>query len=371
MLRKQTDSVHRSPAVCRLVVSGVLLLTALTAGASIARAQTNLAWSPDGATPGTGGTATWDNKSAVWFDGTSFVSWTNSTFNNAIFSGTAGTVTVKGALKVHDVTFNTAGYTITDGKLNMGDSVATILGSGTISSSIGGTAGLRFTGGTLTLLAASTYSGGTIVEDGTLVVDGRHQNNRVPRNSLVTVNSGGTFRILGVNALPTHVDSVDVAVNAGGTLNVVSGSSPLLSGEGSHAHLRNLTLNSGNVVTCPSKAHMPELDGEKQRSKYAWCLCHVAHHPARGTSMIIPVVGARLARGTSRTSMAAITGETNEVDYFDGGAGGSCDGGQRSHGWREPGQDSRRAEARRDRGTWDHAHGLCGARNRHGYLHAG
>jgi autotransporter-associated beta strand protein len=112
----------------------------------------------------------------------------------------------------------------------------------------GGTGGVTKSGaGTMLLNGANTYTAGTVVNAGILAVDGNQQANRLTNNHAVTVN-GGAFEIRGVNALPNAGNSVDVTVNAGGSLNVVSGGSAAIgSGGTSHAHVRNLTLNGGTV----------------------------------------------------------------------------------------------------------------------------
>jgi autotransporter-associated beta strand protein len=112
----------------------------------------------------------------------------------------------------------------------------------------GGTGGVTKSGaGTMLLNGANTYTAGTVVNAGILAVDGNQQSNRLTNNHAVTVN-GGAFEIRGVNALPNAGNSVDVTVNAGGSLNVVGGGSAAIgSGGQSHAHVRNLTLNGGTV----------------------------------------------------------------------------------------------------------------------------
>jgi autotransporter-associated beta strand protein len=112
----------------------------------------------------------------------------------------------------------------------------------------GGTGGVTKSGsGTMLLNGQNSYTAGTVVNAGILAVDGNQQSNRLTNNHAVTVN-GGAFEIRGVNALPNAGSSVDVTVNAGGSLNVVGGGSAAIGAGGqSHAHLRNLTLNGGSV----------------------------------------------------------------------------------------------------------------------------
>ena len=122
-------------------------------------------------------------------------------------------------------------------------------GTLTIDSTISGAYGVnKYGAGVLLFNGANTYTGTTTIFDGTLAVDGNQNQNRLVANAQVVVNNGGTFEVRGNNALPIHANAVDVAVNSGGTLRVVSGGSAALGAGGeSHAHLRNITLDSGAV----------------------------------------------------------------------------------------------------------------------------
>jgi fibronectin-binding autotransporter adhesin len=54
----------------------------------------DLQWSADGVTPGGGGTGTWNTTTPLWFNGATFQTWSNAALDNAVFGGTAGTVTL-------------------------------------------------------------------------------------------------------------------------------------------------------------------------------------------------------------------------------------------------------------------------------------
>ena len=124
------------------------------------------------------GTFIWDNGStAAWASNTggSYVGpWTSG--NDAVFEGTAGTVSIAAAgATAHNLTFNTTGYLIRNNTLTLNGTTPTIsLGSGTnatVSSVITGSAGLtKADAGTLTLVAANTYSGATTISAGTLAL---------------------------------------------------------------------------------------------------------------------------------------------------------------------------------------------------------
>ncbi|WP_367870918.1 LamG-like jellyroll fold domain-containing protein [Luteolibacter sp. Populi] len=102
--------------------------------------------------------------------------------------------------------------------------------------------------GTVSIKGNNQIGGAITINSGTVLFDGNQEANRLPINKLVTVNPGGTMEIRGVNALPTHLNSVDVTLD-GGLLNVIAGGSPVTGVDGSsHGHLRNLGLNGGTVM---------------------------------------------------------------------------------------------------------------------------
>ncbi len=134
-------------------------------------------WDNDGVSAGTyvtsgagmGGTGTWSTTNK-WYNGSAEVPWQNG--HDAVFWGTAGTVTLGAAATVNSLSFKTNGYVVTGSTLTIGGSGVVTTDSGvtaTIGSVIAGTAGLAKMGaGTLTLSGANTYSGATAVKAGKL-----------------------------------------------------------------------------------------------------------------------------------------------------------------------------------------------------------
>lgn len=108
---------------------------ALAAGVVVARAQ-SLTWDP-GHSGGSGGGGTWDlNTTANWWNGAADAKWTDNSAagtNTALFSGTAGTVTLNTSLSASNLQFTTSGYTLSGtGTLTLGGGIdASALGSGT------------------------------------------------------------------------------------------------------------------------------------------------------------------------------------------------------------------------------------------------
>src|SRR5687768_2032019 len=83
-------------------------------------AQQNLAWDANGGSAGTGGSGTWDTSAASWFNGTTFQAWQNPSFDNALFGGTPGSVTLEAPIAVHNITYNSCGYILNGSTLTLG-----------------------------------------------------------------------------------------------------------------------------------------------------------------------------------------------------------------------------------------------------------
>jgi len=93
----------------------------VTDSLALAAAQPReLFWDP-GHTGGTGsgGNGVWDTTSLNWFDGTTYVAWSNSILDTAIFAGSSGSVTLSSGITTGSVAFNTTGYTISGGVLTL------------------------------------------------------------------------------------------------------------------------------------------------------------------------------------------------------------------------------------------------------------
>ncbi len=123
------------------------------------------------------GTGTWDTGTTTWSatSGSAYnQAWTAGA--DAIFEGTAGTVTVAstGVSSVNSITFNTDGYTLTGtGAITLtgNGSITTGAGTDTINCPIAGSVGLTKNGaGTLILSGTNTYTGNTTINAGTLQV---------------------------------------------------------------------------------------------------------------------------------------------------------------------------------------------------------
>lgn len=212
--------IHRLPGryyesiVIRCLLSGASTLALSVVICERAAAQT-LSWSSSGA----GGSGTWDNASANWFNGSTAVPWASG--GTAVFSGSAGTVTVNGTVAVGGATFNADGYTITGGTLALSGATPTITTnagvSATINSAISGSATLVKSGaGTLTFSGAKTYTGATIVDAGRLVLS-----NVSGFGSATTVNSAATLTFTGTTNVTA---AAAITLNDGAVLENINAS---------------------------------------------------------------------------------------------------------------------------------------------------
>ncbi|BDU21085.1 autotransporter-associated beta strand repeat-containing protein [Dyella sp. GSA-30] len=152
------------------------MLAALAALYAPATLATDRYWDVNGGSAGSGGTGTWDTLSAYWNaanDGVAgpFTAWNNAALDNAIFAGTAGTVTLSTPITVNALTFSVNGYILNGSTLTLAGTTPSISGNATINSVIAGNAGLtKNAGGILQLGGTNTFSGGVNVNLGQLTV---------------------------------------------------------------------------------------------------------------------------------------------------------------------------------------------------------
>ena len=201
------------------------------------------------------GTGSWDGSTADWSNGATDSIWSSG--SDAIFGnshGAAGSVTV-GTISVGNITFNPASsgtYTLASGTLTLtGGTITVNSASATINSVVtGGVALVKSGTGTLVLGGTNTYSGGTVISQGTL--------------QLTTAAAAGTGAItlsdsstgadnvqLNVNTASSISNAITVGGNGSGTetisLNSLSASTTWGSGA--------ITVNGALTLTAPSASN--------------------------------------------------------------------------------------------------------------------
>jgi autotransporter-associated beta strand protein len=179
-------------------------------GAVASQARAEVYWDSDanavnnnvGPGAGLGGSGVWSNAGANWFNGSTDAAWIAN--SDAVFEGTAGTVTLSGAKSANSLTFKTTGYTLGDNvsQITMaGPYITTDAGvTATIGAQLSGSAGLIKNGpGTLVLTNGNGYSGGTSIVDGILAISADTSLGAVPLagnpNGRDITLDGGTLRL--------------------------------------------------------------------------------------------------------------------------------------------------------------------------------
>lgn len=177
---KAIDERSTSRVIRRAGILGAGLFAALVTLYAPQASSTDLYWDTNIGNAGNGGTGTWNTTTANWnsaSDGIAgpFVAWNNGALDNALFTGTAGTVTLGTPIVAGNLTFNVGNFTLTGGTLTLAGSTPTIAantGTTTISSVLAGNAGLvKAGGGVLRLEGTNTFTGDVNVQLGTLSVD--------------------------------------------------------------------------------------------------------------------------------------------------------------------------------------------------------
>ncbi|MGL5019272.1 MAG: beta strand repeat-containing protein [Luteolibacter sp.] len=190
-----------------------------------------------------GGTGPWDTTTANW-SGAGTIWPTTGTNNEAVFGGTAGTVTIAaGGVTANDVTFNTSGYILSGAALTLNGTTPTIsIGSGTatFNAALAGSGGFTKSGaGTVRLTGANTISGTANVSGGTLELGAA-----LGSNVTTLVVDNATTRLAGTSFNQLNGNSLRVAVTLqnGGVLTA--------DGTTNNAHnLGTLTLNGGTLAS--------------------------------------------------------------------------------------------------------------------------
>ena len=166
-----------------------------------------------------GGSGSWTNAATNW---TSLDGATNAAWEGAfgVLQGAAGTVSVDDAIVFDGLQFMTDGYVVAAGTGSLTtDTAETTLRTdpgvtATIAAAIGGTGGLsKRDGGTLILSGANSYGGATLVEGGTLQVQGGAA---ITDGSAASLASGSTLALVDGETIGSLAGAGNVTL--GGTL---------------------------------------------------------------------------------------------------------------------------------------------------------
>lgn len=148
-----------------------------------------------------GGSGTWNTALTNWdtlATAGADIAWPSATTldDDAVFGGTAGTVTVDaGGVTANSLTFSTASYILQGGKITLNGTTPSITtnAAATINAEITGAAALTKSGaGLLTLGSANTYTGGTTISGSAGVVNALRVSNATALGTgTLSIGSGG------------------------------------------------------------------------------------------------------------------------------------------------------------------------------------
>lgn len=244
-------SHHTNALACFAFAAGILF------GGVSARAA-SLTWNPAGASDN------WNTTETNWNPGV--VAWTQN--SDAVFNGTAETITPTVAVTFNDLSFDLTGFTIAAGagSLVLSDDQSSSIsvvsgGTATISETIAnngaGVSSITKTGtGTLVLngAAANTFSGGVNISAGTLS-SSQSANIAVLGTGPISVASTATLNL--TNTSTSADTTVSNAISGSGSITTTSGTRALnITGDLS-GFTGNLTIGSsgaGKIAVSPSVA---------------------------------------------------------------------------------------------------------------------
>jgi fibronectin-binding autotransporter adhesin len=204
-------------------------------------------WDIDGPTAGPGGIApagTWDGATANWSTSSTgeaaTTTWTSG--NAAVFSAGSDatdpyTITVDGTQSADAVWAKDGAVTLSGGTIDLGAGGSGVLRGDTalnVESVVAGSSGLN-SHGNVALKGASTYTGDTVVRNGTLSLNAGEHVVVISKSSQITVNPGATLSVLNTNALGRNSGNAAIVID-GGTLDHAGGN---------HEHLNDVTLKNG------------------------------------------------------------------------------------------------------------------------------
>lgn len=141
--------------------------------------------------------------------------WVSSPYDDAVFAGTAGTVTISGGVTANDLSFQTTDYVLTGSTLTLAGvapQITVSTGRTEVQSTLAGADGLNKLGtGALQVSGANTYSGGTTVSAGALLAT--NSSGSATGTGNVTVAAGA---LLGGNGSLSGSVTVNGGISPGG-----------------------------------------------------------------------------------------------------------------------------------------------------------
>jgi autotransporter-associated beta strand protein len=173
----------------------------------------------------TGGAGTWSTSTTNWWTSSTDQVWNNAGSDTAVFASQSGAVTLSGSLNVGGLLFASTGNdTLSPGTLDFVGSAPMITiastTTDTINSVLTGTGGLAIQAGSGILVfgTSNSYSGGTVINGGTLSVKNDAGLGAAPSSAATNITlNGGALTFTSTTALNAN-RTVSLGAS-GGTLN--------------------------------------------------------------------------------------------------------------------------------------------------------
>ena len=200
-------------------------------------------------------------------------------------------MTVSGSVSVNDIFFNGTGYIVAGTTLTLTGGNITTNANATISAPLGGSVGLmKFGSATLTLSGASSYTGSTVINAGTLQLSGSA--NRLPTGTAVVLanTAGATLDLNGQNQT---IASLAGGGAAGG--NILTGGGTLTVGDATDTGYAGIISENGGLTK----------QGSGTLTLYG----------ANTYSGLTNVTAGTLAREQATHSARALYGERSDCDF--------------------------------------------------------
>lgn len=272
---------------------------------------------------GLGGTGAWDTSSPLWFSPLTGADgiWPNLTTDAAIFTGTAGTVTLGGGgVNAGSLQFFTTGYTLGGGALTLGAGGSNLfVNTGvavTINSVIAGTNGLGVHGGgTLTLTGSNGYSGNTSVSNGaTLNLNFATNSTDLISSGSALVFNGGKLTLTGAAGATDSQTFAGTSVAGSGVITLTqNGATSLTAALGTITQTAGGSLNfsviplTSGVIATTSNTNVNAILGTWATVGNGTTLNYAT---VNGSNQIVAFTG-----GTAAATGVNLTSTTGTVNY--------------------------------------------------------
>lgn len=195
----------------------------------------------------------WQDNSATWT--AAGTDWRNSggdidvawAGNHGVFNGTGSTIAVTGPHNFKGLQFVTSGYTLNGpGTLQTvaGGSELRVLGgeTATIAATLAGSGGISKTqGGTLILTGGNTYTGATVIEAGTLALQG---GGSIASSAALSFARAGVLDVAGVTAGNTRIGTLSGVAGS----NIVLGATDLTVDQATNGTFAGVISGDGGLI---------------------------------------------------------------------------------------------------------------------------